>query len=101
MSALADAEWFTSHTTGAPAKLRRQVAVHFEATTGLLTARLADAGHAALRAATAAGRHRSAALDLLAADALMTLALLAAAERSPATLAEDAAALRHAAAVSA
>lgn len=99
MNAQTDAEWFTNHTTGAPAKLRAQVMVHFEATTGALTARLADAGQAALRAATAAGRHRAAALDLLAADALITLALLAAAEHSPATLAEEAAALRHAAAV--
>lgn len=96
MSAVPDAEWFTSHTTGAPARLRAQVLAYFNAAPeGPLTERLAAAGDAALGAATAAGRGRAAALDLLAADALITLALLATAERSPATLADAAVALRH------
>ena len=59
-----------------------------------LTARLADAGGRALAAATAA-RSRDGALDLLAADALITLALLAAAERDPAALEQSARMLRE------
>ena len=95
MTAAADAEWFTNHTTGAPVRLREQVQVHFAAALeGSLGERLAAAGGVALLAATAAGRGRAAALDLLAADALITLALLATAERSPAILADVAAALR-------
>lgn len=95
MSEAVDIEWLTNHTTGAPARLREQVLAHFDATAaGPLTTRLATAGDAALRSATTAGRGRATALDLLAADALITLALLATAQRSPATLAEDAAALR-------
>lgn len=102
MSAVADAEWFTNHTTGAPAQLRRQVVAYLEAMpAGLLSDRLAAAGNAALHTATAAGRTRAAAIDLLAADALITLALLATAERSPATLAAAAAELRQRAAVAA
>ncbi|MES2306091.1 MAG: hypothetical protein V4558_11315 [Gemmatimonadota bacterium] len=95
MTQAGDDEWLTSHTTGAPARLREQVITHFRAATeGPLMLRLAEAGDAALAAATAAGRGRDTALDLLAADALITLALLATAERSPATLADDAAMLR-------
>ncbi|MEP6590109.1 MAG: hypothetical protein ABJC19_02895 [Gemmatimonadota bacterium] len=61
---------------------------------GSLPECLADAGSAALRAAVAAGDDRRAALDLLAADALITLAMLASAEQSPTSLEADAAALR-------
>jgi len=102
VSAVADDQWFTNHTTGAPAQLRQQVVTYFDATpAGMLSDRLAVAGDAALQAATAAGRTRAAAIDLLAADALITLALLATAERSPATLASAAAELRQRAAVAA
>lgn len=95
MIAVPGIEWLTTHTTGAPTRLREQVLAHFiAAPEGELTSRLAAAGDAALLSATAAGRGRATALDLLAADALITLALLATAQRSPATLAEDAAALR-------
>jgi hypothetical protein len=62
-----------------------------------LATRLAQAGEAALREATIDGRTRSAALDLLAADALITLALLATAERQPDELARVAVEVRHAA----
>jgi hypothetical protein len=50
-----------------------------------------------LVAAMSAGSSRACALDLLAADALITLALLAAAERDPATLGATAGAIRKAA----
>jgi hypothetical protein len=59
-----------------------------------LATRLADAGHEALGAAMRDGADRSAALNLLAADALITLALLAGAERDPGRLGQAAAALR-------
>ncbi|MEO5800713.1 MAG: hypothetical protein ABIZ70_08580 [Gemmatimonadales bacterium] len=95
MTRVGDEEWVISHTTGAPTRLREQVVAHFRAASAAgLTLRLAEAGDAALAAATAAGRGRDTALDLLAADALITLALLATAERSPETLAADAAMLR-------
>ncbi len=64
---------------------------------GDVVTRLADAGRAALAAATRDGAGRAAALDLLAADALITLALLATAERDPAALGRAAAQLlKHA-----
>jgi len=56
-------------------------------------ARLARAADRALAAALALGEGRAAALDLLAADALVTLALLARAESAPGALADFAAAL--------
>lgn len=95
MHASADADWVASHTAGAPTRLRDQVVSHFNAApAGSLTSRLAHAGDAALRAATTAGRGRGTALDLLAADALITLALLATAQRDPAALTDTAVALR-------
>lgn len=99
MTPVADGEWVTQHTAGAPARLRRQVEGYFAAEpSGALSDRLAAAGDAALRAATSAGSTRAAAIDLLAADALITLALLVGAERTPATLADLAAELRQRAA---
>lgn len=100
MSAGVDGEWLVNHTTGAPARLRAQVLEYYaSAPAGVLTDRLAAAGDAALSAATTSGRGRDTALDLLAADALITLALLATAQQAPATLADVAVALRLRAAV--
>jgi hypothetical protein len=56
-------------------------------------ARLAVAADRALAGALHRGEGRAAALDLLAADALITLALLARAESAPAALADFATAL--------
>ena len=63
-----------------------------------LGTRLAMAGELALQAAIRRGSDREAALDLLAADALITLALLESAERDPATLGATARQLRDMAA---
>ncbi len=88
--------WFAERTTGAPSALRERAATFFAAATSEdLAARLALAGEAALRDATNGGRARAAALDLLAADALITLALLATAERAPDQLARVATDLRR------
>jgi hypothetical protein len=79
--------WFATRTAGAPESLRRR-AEHFyvQASPGDLASRLAAAGGAALAEATRDDAGRAAALDLLAADALITLALLLAAEQEPTTL---------------
>ena len=61
---------------------------------GDLVTRLATAGERALDAAVASGEDRAAALDLLAADTLITLALLAQAEIDPAALGSAARRLR-------
>jgi electron transfer flavoprotein alpha/beta subunit len=61
-------------------------------TAGAVTAvTLAEAGRQALNRVLALGADRSVALDLLAADALVTLALLAQAESSPERLGDFAA----------
>jgi hypothetical protein len=92
---LAATTWFTARTTGAPDALRLRAEQFFLATASPdLATRLSDAGHAALGAAMRDGADRAAALDLLAADALITLALLAGAERDPTSLGPAAAALR-------
>lgn len=80
--------WLEQHTARAPEALRRQVAGYAAAAGGAGVADgLAEAGRAALRRALEQGDDRSAALDLLAADALVTLALLARAEQHPEGLA--------------
>lgn len=66
--------------------------------TALLSDRLAEAGRQALAGVLAHPGDRDAALDLLAADALITLALLARAEAAPAELGDFAAALVRASA---
>lgn len=78
------AEWLELHTSQAPAALRDRVA-HFasNAPGDSLPATLAAAGENALQGVLARPGDRSAALDLLAADALVTLALLAQAETHP------------------
>ncbi len=87
--------WFATRTTGAPDVLRRRAEYFYtQAPSGDLGSRLATAGGAALAQATRDDAGRAAALDLLAADALITLALLLAAEREPTTLGAVAAELR-------
>ena len=88
-------EWLARHTSGAPPALRRRVSELASAACveGSIAERLADAGRSALSAVESHHGDRSAALDLLAADALITLALLAQAEVAPAALADLARAL--------
>lgn len=77
--------WLDANTTGAPAALLVRVQESFVRTaSGALGERLARAGGLALSEAVHRGTGREAALDLLAADALITLALLESAERDPA-----------------
>ena len=90
--------WFRARTAGAPEVLRERAATFHATAPDHGALRLARAGAAALEAAIAAGTSRAAALDLLAADGLITLALLAEAERHPAGLEATARALRFAAA---
>jgi hypothetical protein len=91
-----DDAWFATHTVGAPEELRARSERFFrQATADGLVARLSNAGRAALAEAVRDGAARSAALDLLAGDALITLALLRAAEENPATLEHAAAELRR------
>ena len=99
MNDAAATAWFAAHTVGAPAALLRR-AEHFleRAPAGDLAGRLAHAGRAALADAARDDAGRAAALDLLAADALITLALLLAAEREPASLGAAAVRLRRQAA---
>ena len=87
MSALSS--WFDRHTAAAPEVLRERAREYVDAAEpGAPTNAhaLAAAGAAALVTVTAHPGDRSAALDLLAADALITLALLEQAERDPAGL---------------
>ncbi len=81
--------WLDQHTARAPEALRRRVVAYAEAAPpgGGLADTLAQAGGAALARVVSSAGDRSVALDLLAADALVTLALLARAERAPAELA--------------
>lgn len=84
------ARWLGGRIGRAPAPLRERIIDYARA--GLEgpdpPGALAEAGLAALRVVTAHRGDRSAALDLLAADALITLALLAQAETAPAQLGE-------------
>jgi hypothetical protein len=80
--------WLDQHTARAPDALRRRVLAYAAAAPqGFpLAETLARAGAAALGRVLSVPGDRSVALDLLAADALVTLALLAQAERAPAEL---------------
>jgi hypothetical protein len=82
-----DLSWLELHTAHAPPVLRERV-MHYadEPAERELPARLADAGMRALAAVESHPGDRSAALDLLAADALLTLALLAQAQRDASRL---------------
>ena len=89
-------DWFARESAGAPAALRDQ-AGHFlesQPLSGDVARDLADASTRALTSALAGPADRSAALDLLAADALVTLALKARAVLAPGELAAFAATLR-------
>jgi hypothetical protein len=89
------AAWLDRHTTEAPAALRARARDHAEAVGGGGRAPdlLARAGQRALDLVVDHPGDRSAALDLLAADALITLALLAQAESAPERLGEFASTL--------
>ena len=80
--------WLDRHTAAAPAALRGRVWEYALAESGEapIADRLARAGGRALGQVTAHPGARSVALDLLAADALITLALLAQAQTGPAEL---------------
>lgn len=83
-------DWLRRHTGDAPPELRdrvRQWAGDLEDGPAGLAADLAGAGRRALsHVVTSGASGRQVALDLLAADALVTLALLAQAELDPAGL---------------
>jgi hypothetical protein len=87
-------DWLDRHTSRAPAALRARVLEHAATVPAdaPLPLALAEAGRAALERVTAHPGDRSVALDLLAADALITLALLAQAQADPARLGDFAAA---------
>ena len=79
------AVWFAARTTGAPSALRARAAEYLGRIPagGTVASRLAAAATLALTGVLDRGRERSAALDLLTADSLLTLALLAQAEARP------------------
>jgi hypothetical protein len=90
-----DRGWFDEQTAGAPPALRQRAGEFLDrAPRGDRTRRLAAAGNAALAEAVRDGADRTAALSLLAADALITLALLSAATSDPGGLGHAATALR-------
>jgi len=77
--------WYAGRSRGAPEALHGRVRGYLNSTPEGSThaETLATAAAAALAAVMPQGRDRAAALDLLAADALVTLALLAQAETAP------------------
>ena len=88
--------WLERRTAKGPQALRNRVADYATAAVPpgtTLSESLARAGSHALKSALEQAHDRSAAFDLLAADALVTLALLAQAEQAPAALARFAAQL--------
>lgn len=88
------ADWLDRHTSQAPAALRARVTEYALAASGGTRAdALAAAGHSALNRVLSHPGDRSAALDLLAADALITLALQAQAQEEPERLEEFATAV--------
>ena len=92
------ADWLDRHTSRAPVALRARVREHLGSCpdTGPAPGQLAAAGRHALERVLSHDGDRSVALDLLAADALVTLALLAQAQREPGALGEFAAAVLRA-----
>lgn len=90
------ATWLANQTGRAPAALRERTAARVEGAAGSPDAVLADAAVSALGDVRAGPGTRAEALDLLVADALVTLALLACAERDPTALATYARRLRDA-----
>src|SRR5262245_8698279 len=91
------ADWLDQHTSHAPAALRARVREHVGpiGTHDPLPVALAAAGRRALERVVAHPGDRSVALDLLAADALVTLALLAQAQLTPERLGEFATTVLH------
>jgi hypothetical protein len=91
-------DWLDRHTSRAPAALRARVREHLGAVPDgdPTPAQLAAAGRRALDRVLSRDGDRSVALDLLAADALLTLALLAQAQREPGALGEFATAVLRA-----
>lgn len=89
------AEWMARHTNAAPAALRERVERYAGGAGPAVPvpAALARAAEEALERVVAEPGDRSVALDLLAADALVTLALLAQAELAPERLGDFATAL--------
>ena len=81
--------WLAQHTAAAPAALRACVQQHMHDTlpAGTLPHSLAAAAERALERVLARQGGREVALDLLAADGLITLALLHQAQHAPAELA--------------
>ncbi len=82
--------WLVAHTSRGPAALRARVLEHAEAVveSGPRAEHLALAAERVLAIVEEHPGDRSVALDLLAADALITLALLAEAETAPEGLGE-------------
>jgi hypothetical protein len=93
------AEWLEHHITRAPSALKgrvREYAIQGERDATELPGILGAAGQRALDRVLAHVGDRSVALDLLAADALITLALLAQAQQAPEGLDEFAATILRA-----
>lgn len=97
----AAAEWLEHRRDGAPPDLFDRVRFWLDTVDGsgsqedeTVPATFARAGRAALDHVTASEGNRAVALDLLAADALVTLAMEACAETSPESLAPFARAIR-------
>jgi hypothetical protein len=89
------ADWVERHTSEAPDALRTRVQQHVARAEAIRTVpdALARAAQEALGQVLLHPGDRSVALDLLAADALITLALLAQAQRAPDRLGEFAASI--------
>lgn len=80
------AGWIAARTAAAPPVLRARALSYVESSDGEAADQLAAAGSRALATVLAQSGDRASALDLLAADGLITLALLAKAEHAPEAL---------------
>lgn len=92
---MAATSWLQRRAEGAPDLLRERALAYAQEGDPAAAGSLGAAGLRALHATLNLGPDRRAALDLLAADALVTLALLARAEADPAGLADLARSLRR------
>ena len=93
------AQWLEHHIARAPSALGervREYAIQSEREATELPELLAAAGHQALQRVLGHAGDRTVALDLLAADALITLALLAQAQQRPEALDQFAATILRA-----
>ncbi len=89
-------ERFAADATGAPDALAERARAYLQqASESARPSGLATASRLALDASMADGSRRERALDLLAADALITLALLEVARDAPEALLDAAVGLRH------